>query len=191
MKMAIALVALCGVASAEKAADMEPPPQAGARAPRPMPLPPQPPKPAPEIAKLGKDSAGAYKCKGVQLRRDGSSTPMQATLTIELALDGAWVQASLAETGKPNPLKFVQYTTYDGVAKQWTRIQLASTSGYVVSTSPGEKSGQWSWEGTATSPLGTLQLRDHEQYGANQLKVWGEGLLGGSWQKLYEVTCAR
>src|SRR4051794_20305843 len=39
------------------------------------------PKPAampvsPEIAKLGKQLAGTYTCKGVNLRGDGSSTPM-------------------------------------------------------------------------------------------------------------------
>jgi hypothetical protein len=157
--------------------------------------PPPPPTPvqtpAPEIAQLGRTAAGSYRCKGVMMRPDGSSSPLQATLAIELALDKAWVQTSLTETGKPGGLKFVEYRTYDPVAQQWTRIQLASSSGHVISTSLGEKSGTWTWEGTATSPNGTLQLRDYEQLSPKQIKVWGEALLGGSWQKLYEATCAR
>lgn len=152
--------------------------------PRPTVVPP-----SPEIAKLGKSLAGAYKCKGVMLKGDGSSTPLEAKLTIKLDLDNAWIVTSLAET-KAGGLKFDEYRTYDGTAKQWTRIQLASTSGHVISTSLGEKDGKWTWEGTATSSAGTMQVRDYEQMG-KQLKVWGEAMLSGSWQKLYEATCTK
>ena len=155
---------------------------------RPPPRPPVVVAPSPEIAKLGKAAAGAYKCKGVSLRGDGSSTPLEAALTIKLDLDDAWVHASLVEA-KAGGVKFDDYRTYDATAKQWTRIQLTSTSGHVVSTSLGEQGGKWTWEGTASSPNGTMQVRDYEQRDAKQLKVWGEALLGGTWQKLYEATC--
>jgi hypothetical protein len=202
----IALVLTSGVAMAEQAAPPRPNQGAGARAAKadledpdiarspqrpPMAKPPAPV--SPEIAKLGKQLAGSYKCKGVTLRGDGSSQPMQATLDVKLDLDNAWIQSSLVEQGKPVSfaIKWSEYRTYDPVAKQWTRIQLANTAGYVVSTSVGEKAGKWMWEGTAASPEGTMQLRDYEQRDAKQTKVWGEAMLGGSWQKLYEATCIR
>ena len=43
----------------------------------------------------------------------------------------------------------------------------------------------------STSPHDTLQIRDYEQLTDGQLKLWGEALLGGTWQKLYDVTCTR
>lgn len=191
--IAIVLFTTAGLAAADKAPMPDPPAAAAppVMAVRRPPLPPPKPvvaAPSPEVAKLGKATAGAYKCKGVSLRGDGSSTPLEASLTIKLELDNAWVHASLAET-KAGGLKFDEYRTYDPTAKQWTRIQLASTSGHVVSTSLGEQGGKWTWEGTASSPNGSLQVRDYEQRDAKQLKVWGEALLGGTWQKLYEATC--
>jgi hypothetical protein len=164
-------------------------PSASSPPPRPrLPTPTPPPPPAPEVAKLGKDVAGAYTCKGNAHNRDGSSTPLVAKLTIKLELDNAWIATSLVEKAGTGG-KFFDYRTYDGVGKQWTRIQLTNASTHVMSTSLGEKDGKWMWEGAATSPRGTLQVRDYEQWSGKQVKVWGEGLMGGSWQKLYEATC--
>jgi hypothetical protein len=157
--------------------------------PKPVPPPPRIVV-APDIAKLGKTLAGSYSSKGVSLRGDGSSTPLEAKLVIKLDLDGAWIVESLGET-KVGGIKFEDYRTFDMTAKQWTKIQLASTSGHVISSSLGEKDGTWTWEGSATSPNGTLQVRDYEQIGAKQIKVWGEAMLSGTWQKLYEATCKR
>jgi hypothetical protein len=158
--------------------------------PRRTPIKPAAPATAPEIAKLGKQIAGTYKCKGVSLRGDGSSQPLQATVTIKLDLDNAWIQTSLVEDGRSG-IKFVEYRTFDPTAKQWTRIQMASSMGHMISTSLGEADGKWTWEGTATSPSGTMQVRDFEQRDPKQMKVWGEALLSGSWQKLYEATCKK
>jgi hypothetical protein len=215
----ISLLLIGGVAAADVAkipaeSKPQPQPQAGAPAthtaprdpgprdmeqadivamPRRVPAKPPLPATAPEIAKLGKQIAGAYKCKGVSLRGDGSSQPLQATITTKLDLDNAWIQSSLVEDGKPTGagIKFVEYTTFDPTAKQWTRIQMASSMGHVISTSLGETDGKWTWEGTATSPSGTMQVRNFEQRDSKQTKVWGEALLSGSWQKLYEATCKK
>ncbi len=154
-----------------------------------VPLPPPAPKPAPEIAKLGKQSAGTWTCKGNMARGNGSSAPLAATIAVKLDLDNAWVATTLVEKG--GPLKWTEYRTFDPVAKQWTKLQMANTSGYAVSTSLGEQAGTWTWTGTATSPNGTLQLRDHEQAEGKGIKRWGEAQLGGFWQKTYEVSCKR
>ena len=188
------VVALAGTAHADRAP--APDPVAGRAAPMVMPPPPPPlPPPAPvkppaEIAALAKQVAGSYACKGVTFVGNGASTPLAAKLSIKLALGDAWLEASLVETGAGG-ISFDDYRTFDAVSQQWTRLQLASTTGHVTWTSLGDKSGSWTWEGTATSPRGTMQVRDYEQVGNRQLTLWGEALLGGAWQKLYEVTCKR
>jgi len=164
----------------ESAPDMDEP----ALQPRPI----QPPLvAAPEVAKLGKALAGAYKCKGVSLKGDGSSTPLEGTYTLKLALDNAWLMGSFAGGG----MKFEDYRTFDATAKQWTRIALHGTSAHVIESTLGEKDGKWTWEGTQIAPTGTTQIRDFEQASGKQIKVWGEALLGGTWQKMYEATCKR
>jgi hypothetical protein len=147
--------------------------------------------PSAQIGALGVKIAGAYACKGVTFNGDGSSAPMTAKVVIKLDLDNAWIQAQLIEDA-PGTMKFTDYRTFDEVAKQWTRIQLLSTSGHVESTSLGEKDGKWTWTGTALSPTGSIQTRDYEQIvDPKQLKLWGEALLAGAWTKTYEVTCRK
>src|ERR1700733_8064359 len=101
------LVTMTSIAAADIA--REPPatmtaphvaPNGGMARPMPMPPPPppQPPTPPPEVTKLGKDFGGSYKCKGVSLRGDGSSTPLTATLAIKLELDNTWIESLLVET---------------------------------------------------------------------------------------------
>ncbi len=163
---------------------------AGYASRRPMPVPkPVPFKPPAEIAALAKTLAGTWSCKGNTSRGDGSSTPLSATVVSRLDLDNAWISTTLVERG--GTLKWTEYRTYDPRASQWTRIQIANTTGHVISTSPGEQTGKWTWTGTASSPLGSLQLRDYEQKDGKSLKLWGEAQISGAWQKLYEVTCKK
>ena len=182
------LLALGGVAIADRVAT----PAASApqiQVPPTRPKPPQPfAHPAPETAQLGKRLAGTYRCKGVVLGGDGSSVPRQAKLMIELALDDGWIAARFVDARGP---RVDEFRTFDGVAKQWTRIQLASTSAHVMTTSLGEQNGAWTWEGVELSPAGTTSVRDHEQITGTQIKLWGEALRSGTWQKSYETTCAR
>jgi hypothetical protein len=159
------------------------------------PVPSRPPPPprivvAPEIARLGKQLAGTYRCKGVALVGDGSSTPLAGKLAIKLALGDAWIASSFVETGRGG-VKLDDYRTYDATAKQWTRIRLSSTSAHVIETTLGERGGTWTWEGSELAPTGTTQVRDHEQIAGRQIRIWGEALLSGTWQKMYEATCKR
>jgi hypothetical protein len=185
MRACLVLVALTGAALADRAPaeailpkHRAPPPQQQQPAPVPTPV---------EVAALAKTRAGTWTCKGNTQNGDGSSTPLQGTLIGKLDLDNAWLQLSFTS----DKLKVTIYRGYDSVAKQWTQVELQSTSAHVMSTSPGEQNGAWTWTGTQSSPSGTLQVADHEQLDGKQLKMWGEALLGGSWQKIYEVTCAQ
>jgi hypothetical protein len=169
-------------------------PAAGAAAPdiiAPMPSRPPRPRPAPqpsaEVAKQGKLMAGTYTCKGNRMLDGGASQPLQSTIVVKLDLDNAWLTASWTEKGA----KLVDYRTFDDVSKQWTRFQLASDGSHAVLTSLGEKAGETVWEGASASSIGSVQQRHHEQLNGKELKLWGEALLGGTWQKTYEAACKR
>jgi hypothetical protein len=155
----------------------------------PAPAPHPPAAPPPEVAGLGKDLAGAWSCKGVALRGDGSSQPLQATLAIKLDLDDAWLVTTLLDTAGGK--KLTEYRTFDAAAKEWTRVQLLNTAAHVLSTSPGERAGKWTWTGTTTAPAGPQPVRDYEQRDGKQLRRWGEAQLDGTWQKTYDMTCKR
>jgi len=131
--------------------------------------------------------AGTYTCKGNRMLDAGASTPLQATIVVKLDLDNAWLTASWTEKG----VKLVDHRTFDDVSKQWTRFQLASDGSHAVLTSIGEKAGETVWEGTSASSTGSVQQRHHEQLNGKELKLWGEALLGGTWQKTYEAACKR
>jgi len=193
MRLALALILVSSVASADRAEPPTPPPTSGAPAaemavvppPPRRPRPPPPPVPG-DIAIRGKQLAGSYTCKGTRLVGDGSSKPMQAKLAIKLDLDNAWIVATW--TGD---VKMVEYRTFDATSKQWSRFMLASDASHQTLTSIGEKSGEWLWEGAESSQTGTLQFRHHETLDKKTLKLYGEVQLGGTWQKAYEATCTR
>lgn len=156
-------------------------------APRPMrPIKPPPPPAPGDIVARGKQLSGAYTCKGTRLVGDGSSKPLQAKLAIKLDVENAWIAATW--TGD---VKMVDYRTFDGTAKQWTRFLLVGDASHQTLTSTGEKNGEWLWEGSESSQTGTLQARHHETLDKKTLKLFGELMLGGTWQKAYEMTCAR
>ncbi|HET9988108.1 MAG TPA: hypothetical protein VFQ65_06305, partial [Kofleriaceae bacterium] len=149
------------------------------------------PVPAPhasaEVAKQGKLLAGAYACKGNRTQPDGSSSPLVAKIAIKTDLDNAWIASQWSDAA----VKMTDYRTFDDTSKQWTRFLLASDGSHETLTSLGEKSGEWVWEGAQSSSAGTLQFRHHEKLTGKQLDLWGEALLGGTWQKVYTASCKR
>ena len=161
----------------------------------PMPQrPPPPPTPvpvSPEIAAQGKLLVGTYACKGNRQIGNGASVPMQSSLVVKLDLDNAWILGSWTEKGTEKAGKFLDYRTFDDVAKQWTRMQLVSDGSHSVLTSTGDKAGEWVWEGVASSSRGNVTVRHHETLKGKELKIWGEAMLGGTWQKSYEASCKR
>jgi hypothetical protein len=178
-------------------------PTAGAPA-QPMPIPPQgevaphvmrpmPPRPVPavhasaEVERQGKAMAGTYACKGNRTQPDGSSSPFVSKITIKNDLDNAWIASQWTESA----VKMTDYRTFDDTSKQWTRFLLASDGSHETLTSLGDKSGEWLWEGTQSSSTGTLQFKHHEKLGGKQIDLWGEALLGGTWQKVYTASCKR
>lgn len=187
--------ALPTVALAEVAQPKAPPPAPGSPARPPVKRDPDDlrlpdtTKPSAEIVLHYKRVAGAWTCKGTAARSDGSSSPVAGRVVVKLDLDNAWIVTTFRET--TGPLKWTEYRTHDAAAKTWTKVQLVNTSGHVVSTSSGEAKGEIVWTGTAKSPHGSVQLKDHEKVEPKQLTLWGEAQLGNAWQKIYQVVCRR
>lgn len=184
---------LAGTAFAEMAVS----PHAGARAPRqfdgdvpfdpPLP-PPRVATAAPETAALATRLAGTWQCKGVLLAANGSSSPLVTTITTKLDLSGGWMQSAIVMGAQPIA---TEYRAFDDVAKQWTRVQLHANSTLAMATSTGEATGKWTWTGMEQSSAGTVAVRDFEELSKTGIKRWGEAMLGGSWQKRYELTCSK
>ncbi len=195
LRLVALAVSLSSVAAAKRAPVTPPtlqvrPHEAPIVAPMPARLPtPTTPPPLPEeIAKTGKQIAGAYKCKGNAMTPTGQSVPVEAALVIKLDLDNAWIVSSWSSKAS----KRADYRTYDGVAHLWTRIQVSNDGSHGAFTSAGEKAGEWLYEGPQSGQSGTIQERHHEQWtGPKEVKLWGEQQLGGTWQKMYEVSCKR
>ena len=49
----------------------------------------------------------------------------------------------------------------------------------------------WLAKGLSRVILGTVAVRDFEELSKTGIKRWGEAMLGGSWQKRYELTCSK
>jgi hypothetical protein len=195
---AVALLSLVGSAYADRvmapAATPAPPPlpnQGPSIARRRVPpTPPTPSAPVDVIAAAARPLLGNWTCKGVVLVGDGSSTPYEGTLSVAIELDGAWLHGKLAPRSGVVGMKVDMFRTFDAVAQEWTEMSMASNGAHHVATSTGEANGTWTWVGSESSSTGTVQRRDYETQGAT-VKLWGERLLGGSWQKAYEISCAR
>lgn len=193
MRILLACLA-CALPTVAVAEEAPPPPAPGSPARPPIldttkaPKPP-PAKPSAEIVLHYKRVAGAWTCKGTAARSDGSSSPVAGRVFVKLDLDNAWIVTTFRET--TGPLKWTEYRTHDAAAKTWTKVQLVNTTGHVVSTTSGEANGEIVWTGTAKSPHGSVQLKDHEKVEPKQLTLWGEAQLGNTWQKIYQVTCKR
>ena len=137
-----------------------------------VPTPPRPappvPHPYPETATIGKQTAGTWTCTGAV-----------ANVTIKLALDNAWIQWTIVGAAGTT----VQYRTYDGIAKQWTMLELTSSGKSRTLTSLGLEKDGWTWT-----------LDDHrelESFTKDTLALSGERRHGTSWAKNYEASCKR
>lgn len=134
------------------------------------PLPP-PPKPAKDIAVVGETLAGSWTCTGAVTKLD-----------ITVALDNAWIDWRVTG-GAGTTLSF---RTFDGVAKQWTMIELTSATTHREAASLGaDAKGIWTWQIDDAH-------REHEQLvDPKKLELWGERRSGTAWAKSYAATCTR
>jgi hypothetical protein len=152
-----------------------------------------PPPPAPELAAMLKQRKGTFKCKGVMMQPDGSSTPMTATMTTKLALGGYWIQTSWNESRSKTPFNFESATTYDALTATWHRLTTDNQGGQEVAFINGPSSGALIWEATSRSFMGANLARHSEEVVGKDIKLWGEfsNDKGVTWMKGYETVCKR
>jgi hypothetical protein len=142
-------------------------------------FPQPPPGPPPQVAKLSQQLAGTWKCKGSYRDETGVTRALASTTTIALRLDGAWLELATATRVGETTTRSIEYRSFDVVAKQWTRVVLASDMRHVVQTSVGEVNGTWTWTGGGAS--------DAQRIAKDAVATWRET----NGEKTYESTCRR
>jgi hypothetical protein len=177
-------VALAIVVASSAVAIAQPPPAHGELAfvpatPPPPKFPPPPPGPPPQVATLSKQLVGTWTCKGTYRDERGEARRIEGTTTIALELDGAWLKISSTTVVGGARTKAVELRSFDVVAKQWTRVVLASDARHAVQTSLGAIDGTWTWVGDGAT--------DSQRLGTNEITTWRQ--VGG--EKTYEATCRR
>jgi hypothetical protein len=200
--IAVATVALVGVASADDKAPAKDAkaPAKDAKAPvdakvdpKTAPKPEAPKAPA-EVEAMAKAVAGTWKCKGDSFDMAGAKSPVTATNKATLGLDKFWITENLEVKGGM-PFKMESFTTFDAKASKWRRVAVNTWGGYMVGTSDGMKDNKMDWTLDTVGPMGTGQFRDHIE-GADAkagTKLWGEmsNDKGKTWVKVYEMVCKK
>jgi hypothetical protein len=198
-KIAIATVAMAGVASADDKAKA--PADAKAKAPAdakvdPKTAPkPEAPKAPAEVEAMAKVVVGTWKCKGDSFDMAGTKSAVTATNKAKLDLDKFWITENLEVKGGM-PFKMETFTTFDAKASKWRRIAVNTWGGYMVGTSDGMKDNKMDWNLDTVGPMGTGQFRDHVEPAADAkagVKFWGEmsNDKGKTWVKVYEMVCKK
>jgi hypothetical protein len=193
-KVALAMIAMAGLASADDKKAPEPKKDAPKDAKPVAPAKPEAPKPPAELDGMAKIVVGTWKCKGDTFDMTGAKTAVTATSTYKLDLNKFWISETLEIKGGAG-YKSNGYTTYDAKASKWRRVGVDSLGGYTVGTSDGFKDNQMDWNMDTFSQMGTGQFREHVDATDAKVGVKFSGQLsidkGKSWLKMYEMVCKK
>jgi hypothetical protein len=191
-RIAVAMLAMVGVAQADKHAEKKAPAKAAKSDAKPAKM--EAPKPAAEIDAMAKVVVGTWNCKGDAFDMTGAKSAVTATNKVKLDLDKFWIADALEVKGGM-PYKMTAYTTFDGAAKKWRRVALNNLGGYMVGTSDGMKDNKMDWTLDTVGPMGTGQFRDHVDATDTKAGVKFSGEMsmdkGKTWTKVYEMTCKK
>jgi hypothetical protein len=148
-----------------------------------------------EIADMGKQMAGTWKCKGQGLGPDMKMTDMAGTMKSKLDMENWWIHDTFDSTMAKSKYHFDSYVTYDPTSKKWHRVMIESAGGYSTGDSTGMQSGKMDWDLTSNSAMGQMMFRDHIDASDAKagVKTWGEASMdkGKTWNKVYEMTCKK
>lgn len=149
-----------------------------------------------EIADMGKQMAGTWKCKGQGLGPDMKTmVDMAGTMKSKLETENWWIHDAFDSTMAKSKYHFDSYVTYDGNAKKWHRVMIESGGGWSTGDSAGMQGGKLDWDMTSNSMMGQAMFRDHIDASDAKagVKTWGEASMdkGKTWTKVYEMTCKK
>ena len=202
-RVAIAMVGMTGLVSAQPKAD----PKAAPKAPDAKPADPKAAdpkaaggmaemKPPAELAEMAKGAAGTWHCKGQGMDpKTMKMADMTGTMTMKLDVDNWWMHGSFSSKMGKEPFHFESFTTFDPAAKKWKRVMVESGGGWSSGESAGLKDGKIDWDLATHSAMGDAMFRDHEDLTDVKagVKMWGEFSMdkGKTWTKVYEMACKK
>jgi hypothetical protein len=158
--------------------------------------PPKAPEVPAELATLGKQMAGTWKCTGKN-EIMGQMVDVKATLShkVDANLNKMWLQTTFTGTApKMPPMKSSWFTTYDPKAAKLWRTMINGRGGHswAAGTIADKKI---TWEGDAHWADGTdVKTRTTEEMvSPKEVKVTGESSKDGgkTWTKDLEATCKK
>jgi hypothetical protein len=149
-----------------------------------------------EIADMGKQMAGTWKCKGQGLGPDMKTMiDMVGTMKSKLESENWWIHDTFDSTMAKSKYHFDSYVTYDPTSKTWHRAMIETGGGLSQGESKGMEGGKLDWELASKGPMGDAMFRDHIDASDPKagVKAWGEASMdkGKNWMKVYEITCKK
>ena len=122
-RVAIAMVGMTGLVSAQPKAD----PKAAPKAPDAKPADPKAAdpkaagmpemKPPQELADMAKSASGTWHCKGQGMDHSMKMADMTGTFTMKLDVDNWWMHGSFSSKMGKEPFHFESFTTFDPAGK--------------------------------------------------------------------------
>lgn len=143
---------------------------------------------SPALVEANANLAGTWRCTGSVFGPEGAS-PSEASLEVAPFLDGAWLQSKLAVTSGKYHYKFDAFRSFNATTQTWTSVIIDNLGGHAASSS----GDAIAWTGKATSPMGTMDIRDTETFvSQGELKMLGQYSQDGStWSTGYDLICRR
>jgi hypothetical protein len=149
-----------------------------------------------EVAAMGKQMAGTWRCKGEGIGPDMKTmVPMAGTMKSKVEMENWWIHDTFDSTSAKSKYHFDSYVTFDPTTKKWHRVMIETGGGYSTGDSAGMQDGKIDWELTSNSSMGQAMFRDHIDASSPKsgVKTWGEASMdkGKSWTKVYEMLCKK
>jgi len=153
-------------------------------------------KPSPEMDKV-KWMAGTWQCTGKAMASPmGPEHPVEATVTVEMTLDGFWTLSHYREkktAQNPMPMAGDEYWSYDGAEKMWDRVSVDSMGGFSTATSKGWEKGKLVWMGEGM--MGGQKMKNRDTFtekNPREITYAGEiGTPDGKWAPAWEANCKK
>jgi hypothetical protein len=141
------------------------------------------------LADAARALAGTWACTGSVYGADGAPSPSQASLTVALELDDAWLRTELAVLSGEHRYKFRAYRTFDTVSNEWVNVIVDNLRGHARSSS----ADGVTWQGESSGPMGTMTIKDSEILASpGEVDIVGQYSLDGrSWRTGYDLSCTK
>jgi hypothetical protein len=155
-------------------------------------------KPAPEMDKA-KWMAGNWQCAGKTMASPmGPEHPSEATVAVEMTLDGFWLVSHYREkktAQNPMPVSGDEYWTYNSSEKMWDRVAVDNmgVGGFATGTSKGWEKGKLVWMSEGMMGGQKTKFRDtFVEKNPREITYTGEiGSADGKFSTVWDIACKK